>query len=77
MNIDKIRILSHAEPFQPFTVRLSDGQRLVIEHPEFLAISPTRDTLLVFKPDGNFSIVQADQITALETRRRRAHPKAG
>lgn len=76
MNVDKIRLLSHAEPFHPFTICLSDGQRLAIDHPEFLAISPTRDALVVFKPDGNFVIVQPDQITALQTRKARQSPKS-
>ncbi len=70
MNVDKIRVFSHAEPFHPFTTCLYDGQRLPIEHPEFVAISPTRDTLLVYKPDGNFLIVQTDQIMALQSRKR-------
>lgn len=74
MNVDKIRAFSHAEPFHPFTICLSAGQRLAIEHPEFVAISPTRDTLQVSKPDGNFFIVQTDQITGLQSPKRR--PKA-
>ena len=77
MNVDRIRLLSEAEPFHPFSICLSDGQRLPVEHPEFLAISPTRDALVVFKPDGNFVIVETDQITSLQTRRRSSKPKSG
>ncbi len=41
VNIDEIRKLMHAQPFQPFLVRTSDGRELLVKHPDFIAFGPS------------------------------------
>ena len=38
--IAMIRDAMHRAPFQGFTVRLSDGRRLTVPHPDFVSVSP-------------------------------------
>jgi hypothetical protein len=54
MNAEYLQQLIRAEPFQPFAVRLSNGDVHVVRHPEFANITRTR--LVVVDPE-------ADQIT--------------
>ena len=38
--IAMIRDAMHRAPFKGFTVRLSDGRRFTIAHPDFVSVSP-------------------------------------
>jgi hypothetical protein len=40
MDIEHVRDAVHKQPFEAFTIRLSDGRALPVKHPEFVAISP-------------------------------------
>ena len=45
-----IRSFKHRTPFRPFTVSLANGERLVVDHPDALAV---RDGVGIFVgPDG-------------------------
>jgi hypothetical protein len=55
-----------ARPFQPFNIRLGDGQSLVVEHPEMLAYAPKSRTATVYAGDGSFEIVDLLLVTGLE-----------
>jgi hypothetical protein len=41
MNMEVLRKAVHARPFKPFTIYLADGRRLVVTHPDFVAMSST------------------------------------
>jgi len=57
MTIEQLRLVHQARPFQPFELFLADGRSLVVEHPEFLAQSPTGRTIAVGRTDGVLEIV--------------------
>jgi hypothetical protein len=67
MDIAKVRQLRTAEPFKPFTLRLSDGRRFTVVEPYYIGISPRQDLVLVvteketawFHPD---KIVEATNV---------------
>jgi hypothetical protein len=40
MRMNEIRELLRAEPFQPFTLFVTDGRTFEIRHPEFVILSP-------------------------------------
>jgi hypothetical protein len=42
MHIDTLREELHRQPFRPFHLRLVDGRRLPVPHPDFVAVSPRR-----------------------------------
>ncbi|MGI8481760.1 MAG: hypothetical protein ACR2MF_06835 [Chthoniobacterales bacterium] len=56
MKIDEIRKLYHAAPFKPFEIVLTNGRHVPVKHPEFMALSPSGRTVVVFEPDGHLAI---------------------
>ena len=53
-------------PFIPFFLRLDDGQKLPVSHPEMLSYSPKSRLAMVFLKDGSFEIVDLLLVTGLE-----------
>jgi len=49
MNMDTIRNFLRREPFEPFVIRLSNGEAHEIRHPECAAITKSR--VIVTYPD--------------------------
>jgi hypothetical protein len=68
MTTEAVRTLHQARPFQPFVIRMGDGQALPVEHPEFLAYAPNSRTMTVYSDDGSFQIVDLLLVTGLEVR---------
>jgi hypothetical protein len=66
MTIEQMRQLWKAEPFQPFTIHLADGRHLKVKHQEFLAMSPSGRTAIVYQPDDSFNVVDLLLVTDLE-----------
>ena len=48
MTIEQLRKHYHAKPFRPFTMHLADGRAIDVEHPEFMALSPSGRTVVVY-----------------------------
>ena len=69
MTIEQLRHLHQAQPFQPFDIHLADGRSLPVEHPEFLAQSPTGRTIAVGHEDGVLEIVDLLLVVSLKPRR--------
>jgi hypothetical protein len=40
MTIQQVRDAMHRMPFTPFTVHLIDGRSFIVNHPDFIAVSP-------------------------------------
>lgn len=78
MTTEALSKLHQARPFQPFVLRLGDGQALPVDHPEMLAYAPKSRTATVYRSDGSFEIVDLLLVRGLEVfrggsaRRRRA-----
>lgn len=51
MHIRLVRKALQAQPFQPFTFRLTDGRALVVKHPDYVAVS--RRAVLVTHPSND------------------------
>lgn len=66
MKIEELRNLYTARPFRPFAIYLADGREIPVDHPEFLAISPAGDTVIVYQSGGSFNIIDMALVTALE-----------
>jgi hypothetical protein len=54
MDIEKIRELRLAHPFKPFNLILTDGRKLPVDKPYYLAFSPTKRALLHVSVGGGF-----------------------
>jgi hypothetical protein len=68
MTIEKIRQLYDIEPFQPFVMHLADGREIAVTHREWLASAPSGRTVIVFKLDDSFNMVDLLLVTDLEVK---------
>jgi len=49
MNAEAVRVMLRRQPFAPFAIVMSSGERHIVKHPECLAMTPNR--LVVVDPD--------------------------
>jgi hypothetical protein len=56
VTIDEIRKLYQAAPFKPFEIVLTNGRHARVDHPEFMALSPSGRTVVVFEADGHLTV---------------------
>jgi hypothetical protein len=64
MDIAGIREALHRQPFEPFVMRLADGQSLPVRHPDFVAVHPRR--IIVVANDGGWSVVEPLMVVSLD-----------
>jgi hypothetical protein len=65
MDIEEIRNLYSAAPFKPFEIVLTNGARVLVDHPEFMAFSRDRRTVHVYDVDGAGKRIDVKMIIAL------------
>ena len=58
LNVKTIRDRLHQAPFRPFHIRLSDGRRIAVEHPDFVAIGGS----VVFVTDDEDNMQRLDSL---------------
>lgn len=66
MASEQFRSTLHSHPFRPFTIRMADGRRFDVAHPDFVAQSPSGRTVVVFQSDDSYSLVDLLLMTELE-----------
>lgn len=66
MTIEQLRRTHGATSFRPFTIRMADGWQFLVPHPDFLSMSPSGRTAVIFHPDDSASIVDLLLMTELE-----------
>jgi hypothetical protein len=68
MNADTVREWLNRQPFEPFELRLSNGEVYQVRHPELLAIGKNR--IIVVDPNTDrvihVALVHVDSIEALQ-----------
>lgn len=57
MTIPQLRAAQNAAPFRPFDVHMADGRSFHVPHPDFLSMSPTGRTVIIYEQDDVFSIL--------------------
>lgn len=65
MTTERIRQAYSEQPFQPFTIHLADGREIEVPHRDFMAVGPGGRTILVYRPDESFHIVDLLLVTDL------------
>jgi len=68
MTVQQLRDMWRAQPFQPFTMHLADGREIRVQHQEFLAMSPSGRTAIVYQPDDSFNVIDLLLVTDLEVK---------
>jgi hypothetical protein len=66
MTIQQLRAAHRATPFQPFTVHMADGRSFHVPHPDFLSMSPSGRTVIIYQEDEEFSILDLLLMTEIE-----------
>lgn len=66
MTAEQVRAMREANPFRPFTIHLADGRRLAIPHRDFVSQSPGGRTIIVYRADEAFSVIDLYWVTELE-----------
>jgi len=72
MTIEAIREAVHAEPFRPFKLRLAGGPSIPVLHPDFIAFGPKGRTVVVYREDDTFKILDTLLVTEIERTSRSA-----
>lgn len=57
MTVQQLRAAWRAAPFRPFTLHMADVRSFAVPHPDFLSMSPTGRTVIVYQEDDEFSIL--------------------
>jgi hypothetical protein len=65
VNVNEIRELYSAVPFEPFELVLTNGARLLVDHPEFMSFSRDYRTVRVHELKGSTKRVAVKMIVAL------------
>jgi hypothetical protein len=66
MSIEQLRRVYQARPFRAFTIYLADGQSIPVVSPEFMALSATGRTVLVYHGNDAFDVIDPLLVTRLE-----------
>ena len=56
----------HAVPFKPFKIHLPESKKIRVPHPDFITVSPSGRTAIVYGPKDETYTVDVLLITALE-----------
>jgi hypothetical protein len=66
MTIQQLRAAHRAAPFRQFRVHMADGRAFPIPHPDFLSMSPTGRTVIIYQENDDFSILDLLLMTEIE-----------
>ncbi len=66
MTAAQLRAMREATPFRPFTIHLADGRSVAVPHRDFVSQSPGGRTIIVYRSDEGFSVLDLYLVTALE-----------
>jgi hypothetical protein len=66
MTTEQLRNAHKTRPFQPFTIRMADGRTFFIPHQDFMSVSPSGRTAVIYNEDDSASIVDLLLMTEIE-----------
>ena len=65
--IDQIRELLHAQPFQPFVIIMTSGDRYEVHNPDLLAIGQRHLFFFAYPKSDHMAWLRMNQIVSVET----------
>lgn len=63
--MNELREALRRQPFRPFSVHVADGREFLVEHPDFLLISPTERSFVIAQLTGGYEIIDPMLVTSL------------
>jgi hypothetical protein len=65
MTNQQLRTARTMVPFRPFSVHMADGRSFDVPHPDFLSISPSGRSVIVYQRNEEFSILDPRLVTEI------------
>lgn len=75
MNANELKDIYSAAPFQPFELVLTNGARILVDHPEFMAFSPDYRTVYVSKVSGGVQRIDVKLVIAIDDAQNGSRPR--
>jgi hypothetical protein len=66
MIADEIKELMHAVPFKPIRIMLGSEQAFLVTHTDYIAVSPDRQSVVLYDEQGHPRFINAQQIKLVE-----------
>ena len=66
MSIDQLRARIKARPFVPFTILSADGRSYIVPHEDFVSLSPSGRTVIVYTGEDSHVVLDGLLIAGLE-----------
>jgi hypothetical protein len=66
MNKNTIKEAIESQPFQPFTVRMADGNAYPVPARDFVSLAPNGRTLIIFGEAGKIKLLDSMLVTEIE-----------
>ena len=66
MTTEQFKATLHLQPFRPCTFRMADGRFFPVAHPDFVALSPSGRTAIVFQPDESYCVLDLFLMSELQ-----------
>ena len=66
MTVEQFRKQWKKQPFQPFVAKMADGSSFEVKHPDFVAMSPTGRTVVIYDEDDTSSVLDLLLMTELQ-----------
>jgi hypothetical protein len=66
VTVEQLIQMQRAQPFRPYRIHMADGRHLDVEHPDFVARSPSGRTIVVYQQDESFEIVDLLLVSSLQ-----------
>ena len=66
MTVEQFRATLQQSPFRPFVIHMADGRRFDVTHRDFVALSKSGRTIIVFEDDEKYSVLDLLLMSELE-----------
>lgn len=70
MKIVDLKKMRNRAPFRPFQIHLTNGEVLVVEHPENMSIPEDEAEMFVVWSQSDWNLVEARQVARVSVKRR-------
>jgi hypothetical protein len=67
MRVEELETVIRAQPFRPFHLMLANAQRLYVDHPEWIFISPGRRTVVWADKDDRLMLLDIARLLGVES----------
>ena len=66
MRVEELVQMQRSQPFRAYRIHMADGRYLDVQHPDFVARSPSGRTAIVYKVDETFEVIDLLRVSSLE-----------